>query len=1104
MSTVLDFSLFADDQGNERDSNIHDSRHRAKRLRLNTVNTSEYQPGAIIKLRVQNFVTYSYTEFHLSPSLNMIIGPNGSGKSTFVCAVCLGLVGKPEFIGRAKKVEDFIKNGTEQSTIEITLKNSDKLSGFNMISCEDDVVVMKRVITRGKRKSEYFVNALHVDEDVAKSIVSALNIQLDNLCQFLSQERVEEFARLKPDKLLLETIRSVDVELLDVFNKLISLENSWQDEKQKLEVDEVALNKLLIQKEGLEKQVEALELYESTSREREIHERLLIYANVKEHREKNEALKSKYKKVQKEVKILERELKPYLDMGKKLKETETRRQEDFDKSTTERGYLKTKFDDLTVKLKDLSQKIADCKARIQYFKNRNVSIKSSIQQLFLEIETYEEKKRGIPSPDPREVENLESQISDVVKKKSEAKDEITDYENKIANINFKMKDNQNKLSQKSKLLNSTDRIYLLDKFSNDGNRAIFRELKEAVRYLRSIPEARHNVLEPPIISVSAKDKAYAAYLAACVDFNTMTSLTMIDRRAYETFSGDFVQRFKVNIREVSDEPIAPIIPREELSKYGFEGYLNDFVTGDEHVIKMLCQQQKIHMIPVSKRPLAPELLESLKTPKKNGHVPFVRFIEGSSIHNVKQSEYGQRQTYSTSGSINFENQFFRADVMSTEQRLSLNNEMDQIKKEGQKLEAKISKMRSDRVEKQQHYNTLNENQQALNVERGILMKSQNSLKSIDDRIERLKKQIQEYRQRLQVDASGSVEKAERQLDELYQKEQGFIHGLTELIAHLQNCDVVGVTKSIEIFDVKTKIEALSKICDEKEKMKNDKLEEALALREDYERNKNTEEFRIWMAKIAKFTEEEKDVLNEYATKYTDENTFTSIFINGVIDRLSSELSMMNNDVSAIHILKETKERIDGLKRTIPPLSTKVADIYRCINETQEVFEPKLQWIVEKISQKFSALFCNVGSAGEVRLLKTSSFSEWTIEIKVKFRDDAELQQLNPHIQSGGERAVSTVLYMIALQEFTTAPFRVVDEINQGMDQRNERVVHKIMVENACATGTSQYFLITPKLLTDLYYHERMRVHCVFAGSWIPNPSEHSDNVHFGEVTSYKF
>lgn len=47
--------------------------------------------GSIVRLRLENFVTYDLIEFYPGPNLNMIIGPNGSGKSTFVCAICMGL-----------------------------------------------------------------------------------------------------------------------------------------------------------------------------------------------------------------------------------------------------------------------------------------------------------------------------------------------------------------------------------------------------------------------------------------------------------------------------------------------------------------------------------------------------------------------------------------------------------------------------------------------------------------------------------------------------------------------------------------------------------------------------------------------------------------------------------------------------------------------------------------------------------------------------------------------------------------------------------------------------------------------------------------------------
>lgn len=61
------------------------------------------------------------------------------------------------------------------------------------------------------------------------------------------------------------------------------------------------------------------------------------------------------------------------------------------------------------------------------------------------------------------------------------------------------------------------------------------------------------------------------------------------------------------------------------------------------------------------------------------------------------------------------------------------------------------------------------------------------------------------------------------------------------------------------------------------------------------------------------------------------------------------------------------------------------------------------------------------------------FDQYGLKIKVKFRDADELQELTRHFQSGGERTVTTAIYMIALQELSRVPFRCVDEINQVRD-----------------------------------------------------------------------
>jgi chromosome segregation ATPase len=181
------------------------------------------------------------------------------------------------------------------------------------------------------------------------------------------------------------------------------------------------------------------------------------------------------------------------------------------------------------------------------------------------------------------------------------------------------------------------------------------------------------------------------------------------------------------------------------------------------------------------------------------------------------------------------------------------------------------------------------------------------------------------------------------------------------------------------------------------------------------------------------------------------------------------------------------EQIDKLKRERAAREDEAGTLTAEIKEIRDKFEPGLDDIVGRISQAFSHNFERINCAGEVDVYKDEEdFARWAIEIKVRFREGETLQILDQHRQSGGERAVSTIFYLMSLQAMAQAPFRVVDEINQGMDPRNERKVHERMVDIACREHTSQYFLITPKLLTDLAYDKRMTVHVIASGEHVPS------------------
>ena len=104
--------------------------------------------------------------------------------------------------------------------------------------------------------------------------------------------------------------------------------------------------------------------------------------------------------------------------------------------------------------------------------------------------------------------------------------------------------------------------------------------------------------------------------------------------------------------------------------------------------------------------------------------------------------------------------------------------------------------------------------------------------------------------------------------------------------------------------------------------------------------------------------------------------------------------------------------------------------------------------------------------------------------QVRFRDNEEWSELSKGRQSGGEMSVTTAIYMLALQELTTVPFRCVDEINQGLDERNERRVWDMILNAATEGKGSQYFYLAPKMPYSLQYKPGTVVHVCHASDSI--------------------
>ena len=228
------------------------------------------------------------------------------------------------------------------------------------------------------------------------------------------------------------------------------------------------------------------------------------------------------------------------------------------------------------------------------------------------------------------------------------------------------------------------------------------------------------------------------------------------------------------------------------------------------------------------------------------------------------------------------------------------------------------------------------------------------------------------------------------------------------------------------------------------------------------------------------------------------------------NRYTTQVNSITDNPHAIREYERRKKEIQEYQAKLDGMAGDKQQKVRLMETKFENWRDSLQNVVNQVNCKFSDYMKEVGCAGEIRLYTGGkdarendsdgqtqyNFKNWGIEILVKFREASTLQVLSAQTHSGGERSVSTIMYLMGLQNLMSSPFRCVDEINQGLDERNERLVFKRIVANSTIPPESspddhcgQYFLITPKLLPNLdgMENESITVLFVFSG---PNNFPH--------------
>ncbi|KIW22816.1 uncharacterized protein PV07_11077 [Cladophialophora immunda] len=1054
-----------------------------------------HHPGAIVRVKLKNFVTYTSAEFFPGPNLNMVIGPNGTGKSTLVCAICLGLGWPPSYLGRAKEPAEFVKHGSREAIIEIELQRTLKLRKN---------IVITRVIQREGNKSKFFVNGAVSSGLAVKQLANSFNIQIDNLCQFLPQDKVVEFAQMSPIELLTSTQRAVaGAEMIKMHEDLKKLRSSQSD--------------VMTDDRDAQEQLANLE-----SRQAMQHaevERMRERATVKKRLAGLEKFRPlvHYHKAKENFLIAKQRM---ADLGDEIKRLRTAAAPVLRSLDAKKDYeVKARAFKAACE-KELGASAKDCERKARVVEERQ----GVINDLNNEIQA---EKKSVPE-NRAKLQREQMKLQDLKRKKAEVPEafdsramngEIQDLRTRLRALDDQKSDLE---SRKAELGDRADRSVkqfqalkgqLAGLETQVGQQEgklenLSRDTLKAWKWIQDHrSEFTAHVYGPPIVECSLKDPRMADVVESFLQTSDFKFITVQNKADFTLLQRQLFQGLKlhdVSLRECTTdslEQFRPPLTGEEMERFGLSSWALEHLQGPPTVLAQLCYERALHRCAISSRELSQQQHDDV------ARTPIQSYAAGRKIyHFLRRAEYGAAGTSARVHDM-------RQARMWTEQpvdmgrKAALQRQMNEVKGEHAMFKSESKDIDKEIEQVEENQTLIHREIDAKQREKAAKQQALSEWNALDPKI-----QSHEDKIRILNEALGGVR---ARLNELNDRYDAALLDKTEAVL-----DFVQATRNVksktarlleaEIFHLEAKSDFdvlkahndhILRGIDEREAERNTANE---FFTEERDRAKNLRKVALQLRAESEKVQEEGDSSLVDLIDHIVQTVKTEENLDAEIDAEKAKLELTEGGNAGI--IAEFEERA----KTIEKLRSKVQDANRqreefrhAIGTIRAQWEPRLEEIVGKINDAFSDSFARIGCAGQVAVHKASSdspadcteenggmengldFANWAIHISVKFREQEPLSLLDSHRQSGGERAVSTIFYLMALQSLNRAPFRVVDEINQGMDPRNERMVHGRMVDIAADDGGSQYFLITPKLLSGLKYSRGMTVLCIVSGENMP-------------------
>ncbi|CAM9158296.1 unnamed protein product [Choristocarpus tenellus] len=1032
---------------------------------------SEFKKGAIVRLTMHNFLSNRDTTVRFGPRLNMVLGPNGSGKSTLVCAMALGLGGNPKVLARADNLSDFVMHEKDKAWVELELFIPD---GDNITIC--------RSFKRGDNKSEWKVNGRYAQcRCHPLSLTANLGIQVENLCTFLPQDKVGDFSGFAPEQLLVETQKALGEGTLNTKHlELIRLqESAGKSESEERQVRQ-HLDQLIAQNEGRKRDVERLRQREEHLTKVALLQKRKLWLEIEELQRKGVEAQAKKKAADEELRLEKLKHQPLQDKVDTWKLKQDKAKGAFRRLTDESRILS---ENLTRTLEEKARRgLEAAKAAKVELKNLEKRRREKEKQLENYQSMLVELERTLAAHEDKVAQG--TSLEDLGVEENALSLHITELRNEIAELRG-MKQELNQSLREADIavkrlqnVRAQREVNLKTAYNNNAETA----LKMVAWAGRNQEKLRGNVWGPIGVDVSVENKDDASCLEMHVPKHLWFALVVENKEDHDTLVHHFRgEQAQINIITCDKRGAIGTVHRKYTEEFitnlkataGIKGYLDECIQCPDPIRQVLMDHAAVHNVLLGNAETEKVIqtdtrfLDSITTQGYGVVFAAVRVPQGGNVldghlryqrYNCNRSLYSKKLSSSVVevppprvlGRGSNEEAISHAIAECTH----LENECKRYTEKVNLLELKIVPFK-DRKEE-------------LGNKRMNMITMMQTISHTKAKINRLKGKVRHLEVEIAEGGDGERVKYINRLDKSFHQQANSVSEAQDVLsAILQNMSsLVGARMSEAV--AKEVHNALQHRLDGVKNVMQDKAVEAESAAKTVRNYKTL------------FNERKRKVGQEAPLKHPNgvSTEFGKMWnsLPSTMELLETEMEMHKSAIDdtmdnpeLIKEYEECKEKIKHVEAQLKDLETSNGTTQRRMEDLEKPWEEELMAAVRKLSTLFEMYMKDMQCQGEVGLRRCERFRDWGLDIRVRFRmaETVALKTLSHQIHSGGERSVSTILFLMALQDLQESPFRVVDEINQGMDPANERLVFSRIVQNSCGPERHQYFLITPKLLQGL-------------------------------------